>query len=128
MRFNHLTLAILAAAGLGCGDSTSADPVPIAVVLLDATKTETDLWVDVTYHVHNNGGPGTYRVQFIGQAHFPATGTVLLGETNPVDVTATYDETLSVRVMGNRPTLLAVVLLAHDPNSAAERETDRFEC
>lgn len=118
----------LLAAGMlvtGCGDSTSP-PQPIDIRLLDATKHETDLWVDVTYHVHNEGGAGAYRVQFLAAAKFPDSGTFLLGETDPVDVSSAYDETLTVRLMGDNPVLEAVVVLAHDPNSAVERETDRF--
>lgn len=114
------------AAVLGCGDSASSPtPAPINVTVQSASASATDAWVDVTAHLHNTGGPGTYKVQFWGQSG--SSGVQLLAEADPVTVAAGYDETVTYRVTAFHPFLAQMVVLGRNEGQAAERESARWQ-
>jgi hypothetical protein len=102
-------LAIVLAATLACGGegatggSTVTPPPPpppppplgpTSVVLKDASTTRAVNSNDqVTVHVHNNGGDGSYYLEFWALPNSPG-GAPRVAQSDPVNVLAAYDETL----------------------------------
>jgi hypothetical protein len=82
----------------------------------------------VTVHLHNGGGPGTYRIEFWGLPHSPNGRDFFFGESEPIDVGAGYDETLTFEIPG--PTqghVDWVIVYTRDQGSAVYHQSDRHD-
>jgi len=53
---------------------------------------------DVTVHLKNSGGPGSYFLTFYAVSNVPNGPSRNLGSSNVVQVTATYDETVTYKI------------------------------
>jgi Big-like domain-containing protein/List-Bact-rpt repeat protein len=113
-------------------DTTQPPPPPPAapanVVVVSGTSQIVANRSQVTVHLQNTGGPGTYRLELWGIPHEPNGPDFFFGDTEPVDVPAGYDETLTLEVPGpSQGPINWVLVFTRDQGSAAYRQTDRFD-
>jgi hypothetical protein len=103
-------------------------------VLNDASVVVVDGAVDrpnpfqqnLTLHLRNDGGPGVYKVEVWGLPTSPNGPETFMGETEPVEVGADYEETLTYDV-GTSSFVSYVLVFTRDEGTAQYRQTDRFD-
>ena len=128
--------AILFACGGGDSSPTDSNPSPqnppppvgdASVVIVDATAQHTNpLVLKVTLHLRNEGGPGVYKVQLYGLPTVPNGEDTFFGESEPVEVDETYEETLTYTIETENVAKYAVVY-TRNSGSAQYSQTDRFD-
>jgi hypothetical protein len=131
--WKRVTPGLLLLAALACGgDSsgpgdTSADSGPAQVIVAEGTASSSDIYrQSMTLHLRNEGGPGVYKLEVWGLPTSPNGAETSMGETEPVEVTASYDETLSYS-LGSNTFVTHVLVFTRDNGSAQYRQTDRFD-
>jgi hypothetical protein len=82
-----------------------------------------------TVHLHNDGGPGVYKLEFYGLPTSPNGPETFFGTTEPVEVDTAYDEsvTYTVRSSNDGPPVDHILAFTRDQGSAQYRQTDRFD-
>jgi hypothetical protein len=128
-------LAVALGLTLGCGGSGSdakaptgpenpIEPTPANVIVASASAGPTT----ITAHLKNTGGPGVYKIEMWGIPHEPNGPDFFFGETEPVEVNAGYDETVTW-VMSGRVTgpIGWLLVFTRDQGSALYRQSARFD-
>jgi len=102
-------LVLVGCGGSGSGDSPTAPPqktpspppaaVNVVIVSAIAAPDKFDLHSDdVTVHVKNTGGPGSYFLTFYAVSSVANGSPRNLGSSTPIQVTATYDEAVTYQI------------------------------
>jgi hypothetical protein len=109
----------------GGGNQPPAGSGGSGVVVVDGAVAHSSGGQTVTLHLRNDGSAGSYRLQFWGKPTTTGGPDTSLGDTDPVDVTADYDATVSYR-LDPEPTATFVVVFTRDASNNKFLETDRF--
>lgn len=131
LRSSLLALALIAAAACG-GDSKTdpnppppVDPGPSSVKILAFQETSNGL---ATLHLHNDGGPGAFRLEFWALPRSSAGGDTFLAATEAVEVGTGYDESPSYQVRTFfDPPVKYVLAFTRNEGSAVYQQTDRYD-
>lgn len=103
--------------------------LPISVAILSASQVAVDIAVNrVTVSLRNNGGSGFYRLEFWAIPNVANGPNRLLATTEPIDVTAGYQETLSwhVPVGSVQGKVYWILALSRPSGSGQYVQTSRF--
>jgi hypothetical protein len=109
----------------GGGNGTPEPTVP-GVVVVDGNLAQGSGEQTVTLHVRNDGGAGSYRLQFWGKPTSAGGPDTFLGDTDPVEVTADYDTEVSYG-LDPEPAAAFVVVFTRDATNNKFLQTDRFD-
>lgn len=83
----------------------------------------------VVVHLHNDGGPGAFKISFYGLPTTPNGSDTFFGTTEGVEVAAGYDESpcYTVQTSPTDPPLSYLLVFSRDQGSAKYRQTDRYD-
>lgn len=111
----------------GGGSTPPPDPGPANVVVADAATAHPNQFVlTVTLHLRNDGGPGVYKVQLFGLPTTPNGADTFFGESDPVEVNAAYDESVTYTIETENFAKAALVF-TRDTNTAVYRQTAELD-
>ena len=110
----------------GGGNEPPPNPALPGVVVVDGGVTQGSSEQTATLHVRNDGGAGSYRLQFWGKPTTAGGPEISLGDTDPIEVTADYDAEVSYR-LDPEPDASFVVVFTRDASNNKFLETDRFD-
>ncbi len=109
-------------------DPDPPPPTPITVVVVVGSQQGQGPDAQrLTLQLRNDGGPGTYAVEAYGFPTSPNGPDTFFGRSEPVEVTAEYEETVSYDIEPGVPPVNEVVVFGRDAGSAIYRETDRYD-
>jgi hypothetical protein len=108
------------------GGTGSPEPSVPGVVVVAGDLTQGSGHQTVTLHVRNDGGAGSYRLQFWGKPTTTGGPDTFLGDTDPVEVSADYDAEVSYQ-LDPTPDATFVVVFTRDATNNKFVVTDRFD-
>ncbi len=114
-------------AALGIATITVRPPARVLIVSASQQRTDISEWT-VSVTLRNAGGRGFYYIEFWSLRTSPVGPDHLLGVTQAVEVSPTYEESVSYRVP--TPSTLGVswlLVYTRDPDSGAYRQSARFD-
>jgi hypothetical protein len=133
-----VTLALLASCGGGGSDvKAPSDPTPPSspppvgadahITVVGAAPASS--FGSITVHLQNTGGPGTFKLEFYGLPTSPNGADTLFVATQPVDVAAGYDDSVTyvVRTSTSDPPVAYVLVYSRTQGSDVYADTDRFD-
>jgi hypothetical protein len=117
--------AIAAFGVLACSDSTPpVDPGPTNVTVVSASATFVpNNYDEITIHLKNSGGDGTYFLRFVSPPLNDPNGANRTLDGDHVQVLRSYDETITVRVT-SMSQVQAVKVFSRTVNTAAFAVSD----
>lgn len=80
----------------------------------------------VTLQLRNDGGPGTFKIEVWGLPTIPNGSDTFMGETEAVEVSEDYEETVTYEI-GTESFATYVLVFSRDQGSAQFRQTHRFD-
>ena len=110
----------------GGGNQPPPGPGVAGVVVVDGDVTQGSGQQTAMLHLRNDGGAGSYRLQFWGKPTTAGGPDTFLGATDPIEVTADYDAQVSYRI-SPAPDASFVVVFTRDASNNKFLETDRFD-
>ena len=110
----------------GGGNGGSPEPSVPGVVVVAGDLTQGSGHQTATLHVRNDGGAGSYRLQFWGKPTTTGGPDSFLGDTDPVEVSADYDAEVSYQ-LDPAPDAAFVVVFTRDATNNKFVVTDRFD-
>lgn len=114
--------------GDGGGNNGPPPEADVAtVVVVDGSLAHGTNQQTVTLHLRNDGPAGTYRVQFWGEPTTEGGPDTFLGDTEPLEVGADYDATVSYNLSPAPDATIVIVFTRDDATSTKFLPTDRFD-
>ena len=129
-----LLLGLWSCGGSGKDDTSNPnepppppDPGPADVVIVDAQAGTG--FGQIVVHLRNDGGVGTYKLHFYGLPTSPNGPNRDYGQTEPIAVDTSYEESLryQVRNFPDDPPVSYILAFTRDEGSAIYSETDSLQ-